>query len=74
LTLAKALINFKERDVMIKVSSILLIALMISFLTSACGRKGPPLPPEDAPPTQQVFKYYPSTLTDTTSDGKSSTL
>ena len=52
---------------MIKVSSMLLIVLMISFLTSACGRKGPPLPPKDALPTQKVFKYYPSTLTDTAS-------
>jgi predicted small lipoprotein YifL len=67
LTLAKVLINFKERDVMIKVSSMLLIVLMISFLTSACGRKGPPLPPKDALPTQKVFKYYPSTLIDTAS-------
>jgi predicted small lipoprotein YifL len=48
-----------------KVSSALFIFLMIFVLTSACGHKGPPLPPEDAPPTQKVFKYYPLTLTNT---------
>ena len=46
-------------------SSMLLICIIVFCLITACGRKGPPLPPKDEPLTQTRFKYHPPTLVET---------
>ena len=53
------------RNIMNRIYCVLLICLIVSCLISACGYKGPPLPPKDEPLTQTRFKYHPSTLVET---------